>query len=53
MPAFDATEQARRITEPRTREQQDALEQAASQGQVFQVTGGAALNDNNFLIIYE
>lgn len=50
LPAFDAGERARQITEPRTRERQNALEQAASQGQVFQVTGGAALNDDDFLI---
>ena len=47
MPEFVAEKRQERVTKPRTRERQEALENARG---VFQVTGGAALNDDDFLI---
>lgn len=40
-------------TKPRTRERQDALEAAKHSGATFQTTGGAALNDDDYMISQE
>ena len=50
LPEFKTSKRKEAITAPRTKERQEALERARAAGGVFQVTGGSALNDDDFLI---
>ena len=54
MPKFVASKRREKITVPRTKERQDAIESLkAGSGRNFQVTGGAAINDDDIFIAQE
>ena len=54
LPEFSASKRKERITVPRSRERQDALESIkAGTGKHFQRTGGSAINDDDIFVAHE
>ena len=53
LPAQQEAHRKSKITAPRSLERQLAIEKAKTQGALFLKTGGAALNDDDFLIAAE
>jgi hypothetical protein len=47
---FRSDERQANITQPRSRERQDRMEEAKSQGDLFRATAGAALNDDDAVL---
>lgn len=53
LPVHSLEERQSKITQPRSKEWQDRLIAATSQGAVFQATGGMAINDDDMFIATE
>jgi hypothetical protein len=50
LPICRTLDQSKKLTKPRTKERQDAISPATSQGGIFAATGGYCLNEDDFFI---